>query len=102
MTVDEFWHGETYLFKVYQRAYYNNLYETAWLNGLYVNTALNIALSNAFAKKGAKPLQYPKEPHNPFKGAEKAKTAEQKEKKFRSMMRDINLWIESGATNSLD
>ncbi len=33
-----------------------------WLQGVYFYDALSIALSNAFAQKGKKPLEYPSKP----------------------------------------
>lgn len=67
MGVDAFWHDDKRLFEVYQKAYYRRIYEEAWLNGLYVNIAVQNTAGNMFAKKGAKPLEYPKEPFDPFK-----------------------------------
>ena len=33
-----------------------------WLQGVYFYDALSIALSNAFASKGKKPMEYPSKP----------------------------------------
>ena len=95
MTSEEFWHKETGLFYAYQKAYYMRLYETAWVNGLYVDIALNNLGANILRKKGEKTKKYPNEPYNPFKKAQKLSPI-QKENKFRSMMEDINLWVEEG------
>lgn len=64
--MDEFWNGDKRLFDVYQKAYYRKLYETAWANGAYTDVVVMNALGNIFAKKEAKPLEYPKEPRDPF------------------------------------
>lgn len=62
-----FWHGDKRLFVVYQKAYYRRLYDTAWANGLYVDAAVQTTAANILAKKGSRPVEYPKEPFDPFK-----------------------------------
>lgn len=92
MSVDEFWHGDKRLFEVYQKAYYSRLYETAWLNGLYVNIAVQNTAGNLLAKKGAKPLEYPQEPYNPFV-KKKAVTSENLESEYRDLQKNQNDFI---------
>lgn len=59
MPLDEFWHGDMRLLEVYQKAYTRNVSYTAWLSGHYTMVAHSLALSNAFARKGAKQEEYP-------------------------------------------
>ena len=60
MPLNMFWHGEMELLQAYQKAYYSNASYTAWMQGYYNFVAHSISLGNAFAKKGAKPVEYPK------------------------------------------
>ena len=45
--------------EVYQKAYMRNISYNAWLNGQYNHIAYSVVLSNAFAKKGTKQVEYP-------------------------------------------
>lgn len=47
------------LLEVYQKAYFTNASFVAWQQGYYNNVAYSIVMSNAFAKKGSKPKEYP-------------------------------------------
>ena len=94
MCTDEFWHGDKRLFEVYERAYYRRLYESAWLSGLYVNIAVQNTAGNMFAKKGAKPLEYPHEPFDPFK-QKKVITSENLESEYRDLQKNQNDFIRS-------
>lgn len=65
MSLSEFWEGDPYLCVVYREAEElrrNRENENLWLMGNYAYYALGIALSNAFRKSGAKPIDYLKEP----------------------------------------
>ena len=94
MCTDEFWHEDKRLFEVYQKAYYRRLYENAWINGLYVNIAVQNTAGNILAKKGAKPLEYPHEPFDPFK-QKKVITKENLEGEFRDLQKNQNDFIRS-------
>lgn len=94
MCTDEFWHGDKRLFEVYQKAYYRRLYESAWLSGLYVNIAVQNTAGNMFAKKGAKPLEYPREPFDPFK-QKKIITKDNLESEQRDLQKKQNDFIRS-------
>lgn len=94
MGTSEFWHGDKRLFDAYQKSYYRRLYETAWVNGLYVNTAVQNMAGNMFAKKGAKPLEYPPEPVDPFK-QKKVITKENLESEYRDLQKQQNNFIRS-------
>ncbi len=60
MSLNMFWHGDMDLLNAYQKAYYSNAAYNAWLQGFYNFQAHSMSLSNAFAKKGSKPIEYPK------------------------------------------
>lgn len=94
MSWEEFWHKDKRLFEVCQKSYYQNLYETAWLNGLYFNIALQNTAGNMFAKKGAKPLEYPNEPFDPFK-QKKVITSENLESEYRDLQKNQSDFIRS-------
>lgn len=94
MSWDEFWHKDKRLFEVCQKAYYRNLYETAWINGIYVNVAVQNMAGNMFAKKGAKPLEYPHEPFDPFKN-KKTFSKESLETRQRNLQKNQNDFIRS-------
>lgn len=93
MSVDEFWHKDKRLFNAYQKAYYRGLHETSWLNGLYFNVALNNLAGNIFAKKGAKTLEYPNKPYDPFEKPPEKITEENLEEKFRELMFNNSNWL---------
>lgn len=93
MSVDDFWHKDKRLFDAYQKAYYTRQYETAWVNGLYVNIALCNLASNIFAKKGAKALEYPQKPYNPFEKKAEPVTKDNIEEKFRELMFNNSNWL---------
>ncbi len=93
MTTDQFWYGDLRLLQAYQKAYIRNVSYTAWVNGNYTNTAHSIALSNAFAKKGAKPTEYPQW-SDPFAKIKKKKiTKENLETEFRKQQIEQNAWL---------
>ena len=93
MSVGDFWHGDKRLFNAYQKAYYTGLHEKSWLDGLYVNVALCNLAGNIFAKKGAKALQYPDKPFNPFEKKPEKITKENLEDKFRELMFNNSNWL---------
>ena len=93
MPVDEFWNREKKLFDAYQKAYYTGLHEKSWLDGLYINVALCNLAGNIFAKKGAKALEYPQKPFNPFEKKREKITEENLEEKFRELMFNNSNWL---------
>lgn len=67
MTPKEFWENDIDTFYAYEKAYITRLHQESHIQGLYVHCALETALSNAFAKNGAKRVEYPKEPiYSPY------------------------------------
>lgn len=65
MSYDEFWEGDVALPKFYREAYrlkqQRELEQAnfgAWLQGFYNAKAYAVVLGNAFAEKGAAPLEY--------------------------------------------
>lgn len=93
MSTEEFWHGDKKLYNAYQKSYYIGLHEQSWLNGLYVNVALCNLASNIFAKKGAKALEYPNKPYNPFEKKPEKITNENLEERFRELMFNNSNWL---------
>jgi hypothetical protein len=93
MTYDEFWHKDMRLLEVCQKSYYRNISYVAWLHGQYDNVAYSIALSNAFSKKGVKPLEYP-EWKDPMEKFEKPKiTKANLENEFRKQQVEQQAWL---------
>ena len=93
MTYEQFWYDDTRLLSVYQKAYLRDKSYTAWVQGQNNAIAFSIAIANAFAKKGAKPVEYPKWkdpiPNKPIWVADK----NDNEKKFREAQANQNLWL---------
>ena len=93
MTYEQFWYGDPRLFDVYQKAYLRDKSYTAWLQGQHDAVAYSVALENAFAKKGATPVEYPKwkdpVPDRPIWSVEQNNI----EKKFREAQANQNLWL---------
>jgi hypothetical protein len=93
MTEKEFWYGDMRLLSSYQKAYYTKISYESWLQGQYNYAAFSIVLGNAFAKKGAKKIDYPKW-ENPMKKFEKPKiTSENLEEEFRKQQAEQNAWL---------
>lgn len=68
MTYDQFWNEDVCLAKYYRQSFElkrKRKNEELWLQGLYIYEALcDVSpILHAFAKKGTKPLKYPKEPY---------------------------------------
>ena len=95
MTEYQFWHGDMRLLQAYQKAYLTNISYTSWQQGYYNNVAYSIVMSNAFAKKGSKPKEYPKW-DNPvekmFKKAKRKKIIDV-ESEFRKQQIKQNAWL---------
>lgn len=94
MPLDEFWHGDMRLLEVYQKAYMRDVSYKCWLQGQYNFMAFGITMANSFAKKGAKPKEYP-EWKDPFEGIKERVTAENLEKKQRDLQKNQNNFIRS-------
>lgn len=69
MTYDEYWLGEPEIYEYKAALYLSNADDEferddrlAWMIGLYVQKAHGANMANAFAKKGAKPVEYYHEP----------------------------------------
>ena len=76
MTPEQYWEMSPYLAVAYRKAYKlrreaDN--EQAWLQGLYIHVAFAVALSNAFAKSGARKLNYTERPLDIFPLTEEQK-----------------------------
>lgn len=72
MTVEQFWHNDPKLLNLYQRAYITDTSYKAWAYGQHNYIAYSVALSNAFASKKDKKIDYPKW-ENPFDKIQKQK-----------------------------
>ena len=70
---------------------YDNL--IAYLQGRYMVDAIACTVGNMFSKKGAKPLEYPKEPYN-LEG-EKELTQEEKDAKAKAVIDNLMRMKES-------
>lgn len=93
MSVEEFWHEDKKLYNAYQKSYYIGLHEKSWLDGFYFNVALCNLAGNIFRKKGAKALEYPDKPINPFDKKPDKITKENLEQKFRELMSNSSNWL---------
>lgn len=93
MTPNEFWYGDTRLLSVYQKAFIRNKSYTAWLQGQYNATAFGIVLANSFAKKGAKPAEYPKWKDPIPEMPREIITQDNIEEKFRESQFNQNMWL---------
>lgn len=96
MTYEQFWFGDPWLAKTYRKAYVEKRRaENArdWLLGAYFYNAVGTALSNAFRKKGSKPVDYLEKPFPifpPTKAEIEEETRKEKEKieaVYRSMLK---------------
>ena len=92
MSDKEFWYGDTRLLKARQKAYYRDKSYTAWVNGKYSCAGFGITLSNAFAKKGKPPIEYPNW-RDPLPEPKEIITKENLEQKFRESQMSQNLWL---------
>lgn len=69
MTEKEFWRDDPSLFNSYRTFFINKFKiqneidnNNAWLFGLYTHNALNVSLSNMWAKEGDEPAKYLEKP----------------------------------------
>ncbi len=92
MTDDEFWNGLPILADIYREKHRLEMEQTnqmLWMQGLYAYEAFGVVISNVFAKKGAKPNEYLKEPHRLTPATEK-----EKEKEKEKMVEDFRTQLE--------
>ena len=89
----EFWHGDMRLLEVYRKAYERDKSFTAWLNGYYTNIAYGVVMSNAFAKKGAKQVEYPQWKDTMDKWKTEKVDKEETEKLFRNQLIEQQNWF---------
>ena len=87
MTESQFWDGDPYLAKFYDKAYrlkreIEN--EQAWLEGLYNLDAFAVVLANAFSKRGSKQQKYLERPIDiyPLTEEEKQRRLEEENKRM--------------------
>lgn len=91
MPLNEFWHGELYLFKAYQIAYYRDVSYRSYVNGCNNNMAFSVAYSNVWKDKGKKDIEMPKW-KDPF-AKHIAETKESQEIKHRNLMLEQQEWL---------
>jgi len=69
MTHKQFWYDDPWLVKAYREAdklKQKRFNDEAWLQGMYVYDAVSIVHYNFNKKKGAKAINYPKQPYDFF------------------------------------
>lgn len=98
MTYKQFWYDNPKLLIVYQKAYYNKIHEEAHLQGQYNCVAMEIAIANAFRKKGQKPEKYIDKP-DINKYFEKPISREQTLKEYRKNARNQMRWVNALSNN---
>lgn len=86
MTYEQYWYGDVWMVEAFRKAdrlRQQRANTEAWLQGSYVYDAVGrlAPILHAFAKKGAKPTPYPREPYRLGESEEKTeqKKAEQEE-----------------------
>lgn len=75
MSYEEFWHGDVWAATAYLEAHkiqQKQKNEWCWLQGMYIYDAVQTSMTNAFRKKGARPVKYPESSY-PLFGEEKTK-----------------------------
>ena len=61
MPASEYWDGDAYLVKLYQKAHElsnEQKNQELWMQGLYIHNAVGVVIQNAFKKKGETPAKY--------------------------------------------
>jgi len=94
MTYEQFWEQSPYLVIAYRKAYKLKreiANEQAWLQGLYVYDAFAVCMANAFAKRGAKKVDYLEKPVDifPLTDAEKERREQEERDKMQQAMEAI-------------
>ena len=94
MTYEQYWDMSPYLVIAYRKAYKLKreiANEQAWLQGLYVYDAFAVCMANAFAKRGAKKVNYLEKPVDifPLTDAEKERREQEERDKMQQAMEAI-------------
>lgn len=94
MTYEQYWDMSPYLVIAYRKAYKLKreiANEQAWLQGLYVYDAFAVCMANAFAKRGAKKIDYLEKPVDifPLTDAEKERREQEERYKMQQAMEAI-------------
>jgi FixJ family two-component response regulator len=94
MTYEQYWEMSPYLVIAYRKAYKLKreiANEQAWLQGLYVYDAFAVCMANAFAKRGAKKVDYLEKPVDifPLTDAEKERREQEERDKMQQAMEAI-------------
>jgi FixJ family two-component response regulator len=94
MTYEQYWDMSPYLVIAYRKAYKLKreiANEQAWLQGLYVYDAFAVCMANAFAKRGAKKVDYLEKPVDifPLTDAEKERREQEERDKMQKAMEAI-------------
>lgn len=93
MTYEQFWYGDIRLLRVYEKAYYRNVSFNAWYQGQYNHIAFGVTMQNAFAKKGAKKVEYPKWKDPCAQSKKPIITTENLEEQFRKEQAKQQDWL---------
>jgi FixJ family two-component response regulator len=94
MTYEQYWEMSPSLVIAYRKAYKLKreiANEQAWLQGLYVYDAFAVCMANAFAKRGAKKVDYLEKPVDifPLTDAEKERREQEERDKMQQAMEAI-------------
>ena len=103
MTYEQYWYGDCRLTEYYRKAQKirdNRRNQELWLQGAYIYEALlDVApVLQAFAKKGAKPRMYAKEPYALTVEDVRAKRKSEEEKQYEKNKSIVEAWM--AATNA--
>ena len=88
MSSHEYWDEEPELATAYREAHELRLdrkNQELWLEGVYMKKALESTVGNMFLKKGAKPMEYPKEPLAITEKEAKAREEKEAKERFERM-----------------
>ena len=91
MSPTQYWDDSPYLAVAYRKAHRlrrETLNEQAWLQGVYVCDAFAVCLANAFAKRGAKKMEYIEKPIDifPLTESEKKRREQEENRKMQQAM----------------
>ena len=98
MSYDEFWYKEPSLVKTFLKTHeirQKQLNEQLWLGGYYNFIGISYALSNAFAKKGTRPLSYPKEPLSLSYDEQEERLAKQRNNNLLRLKEKLNSMVKN-------
>lgn len=105
MSYDEFWYKSPKLVKQYLKAFkirQKQESERLWLQGYYTYIALcNVSpVLHAFAKKGTKPLEYPKQPITASKEEIEKQEQEERNKRLLKLRENLIAMSKKGGSNN--